>query len=57
MIRFFKSNNVFIPFKGYDFIGGPSTFMRNLSTYLDDVGYNYKSVVNVIDKWEIFKVS
>lgn len=46
MIRFFKSNNVFIPFKGYDFIGGPSTFMRNLSTYLDDVGYNYKSDIS-----------
>ena len=41
--QFDNTKNIFIPFKGYDFIGGPSTFMRNLSTYLDDVGYSYKS--------------
>ena len=41
-----KNNNVFIPFKGYDFIGGPSTFMRNLKTYFDDVGYKYKSDIS-----------
>ena len=41
-----KNNNVFIPFKGYDFIGGPSTFMRNLKTYLDDLGYKYKSDIS-----------
>jgi len=44
--QFNNTKKVFIPFKEYDFIGGPSTFMRNLSTYLDDVGYNYKSDIS-----------
>ena len=44
--QFNNTKKVFIPFKGYDVIGGPSTFMRNLKTYLDDVGYNYKSDIS-----------
>jgi glycosyltransferase involved in cell wall biosynthesis len=44
--QFNNTKKVFIPFKGYDFIGGPSTFMRNLKTYFDDVGYKYKSDIS-----------
>lgn len=35
-------SGVFIPFKDYDCVGGPSTFMRNLKEYFDRSGYVYK---------------
>ncbi len=34
-------NLLFIPFKDYKVVGGPTTFMKNLKTYLEDNEYKY----------------
>lgn len=34
-------NPIYIPFQGYQWIGGPTTFMQNLQTYLDRHNFSY----------------
>jgi len=34
-------NPIYIPFKNYQSLGGPATFMRNLQQYLDQHNYSY----------------
>lgn len=34
---------LYIPFHKFKYLGGPSTFMKNLKDYLDEVGYQYSN--------------
>lgn len=36
-------SKLYIPFGKYDFIGGPSSFMFNLKTYLETTGFKYSN--------------
>lgn len=38
--------NIFIPFQNYKSVGGPSTFMKNLKSYLDRVAFPYSESLN-----------
>ncbi|MFP4529602.1 MAG: glycosyltransferase family 4 protein [Candidatus Kapaibacterium sp.] len=41
--------NLYIPFEFYSYIGGPTTFMRNLKEYLDAHNYNYANKLSNAD--------
>ncbi len=45
----FLSQNIYIPFQNFQSVGGPSTFMRNLQTYLDQTSYSYVSNLEAAD--------
>ena len=44
------NNPIFIPFKQYQWLGGPATFMQNLRGYLDQRGFSYS------ESWKDAKV-
>jgi glycosyltransferase involved in cell wall biosynthesis/SAM-dependent methyltransferase len=41
-----SKNKIYIPFDQNKKIGGPSSFLRNLKTFLDDMGFEYSSFPN-----------
>ena len=43
------SQSIYIPFQNFTSVGGPSTFMRNLQTHLDQTSYPYVSDHEVAD--------